>query len=52
MGKRDLYPLISTKNKKKSLTKWYMDYLMYADGNRDIEDIAKIININISWLKN
>ena len=51
MGKRDLYPLISTKNKKKSLTKWYMDYLMYADGNRDIEDIAKIININISTAK-
>ena len=24
---------------------------MYADGNRDIEDIAKIININISTAK-
>jgi len=49
MGKRGLYPLISTK--KKSITKWYMDYLMYADGTRNIEDIAKVININISTAK-
>jgi aminopeptidase-like protein len=45
MGKRGLYPTLSTKVKK-STTKSYMNFLQYADGNNSLEKISKIINLN------
>lgn len=40
MGKRGLYPTLSTKEKK-STTNNYMNFLQYADGNNSIERISK-----------
>ena len=45
MGKRGLYPTLSTKVKK-STTKNYMNFLQYADGNNSLEKISKIINLS------
>ena len=45
MGKRGLYPSISTKDKKKIIMN-YMSFLQYADGKNDLKSIAKILNIS------
>ena len=45
MGKRGLYPSISTKDKKKIIMN-YMSFLQYADGINDLKSIAKILNIS------
>ena len=45
MGKRDLYPTLSTKTEKK-LTRSYMDFLQYADGSNSLEKISNLINLN------
>ncbi len=50
MGKRGLYPTLSTKEKK-STTKNYMNFLQYADGNNSLEKISKIINLSSSETK-
>ena len=50
MGKRGLYPTISTKEKK-SMTKNYMNFLQYADGNNSIEKIANKINLSFKLTK-
>ena len=50
MGKRGLYPTLSTKGKKE-LTKSYMDFLQYADGTNSLEKISKLIKVNINSVK-
>ena len=45
MGKRDLYPMHSTKTEKK-LTRSYMHFLQYADGSNSLEKISNLINLN------
>ena len=48
MGKRGLYPMLSTKNNKK-ITKHYMNFLQYADGKNDLENISTLLNIKLSF---
>ena len=50
MGKRELYPTLSTKGEKK-LTKSYMNFLQYADGKNDLKLIAKKIKIKLRLAK-
>ena len=50
MGKRGLYPTLSTKEKK-STTNNYMNFLQYADGNNSIERISKKINLGLNLTK-
>lgn len=50
MGKRGLYPTLSTKEKK-SMTKNYMNFLQYADSNNSIEKIANKINLSFKLTK-
>ena len=50
MGKRGLYPTLSTKNKNK-LTESYMDFLQYADGTNSLEKISKFINLELNSVK-
>ena len=45
MGKRGLYPTLSTKNKK-TISRNYMDFLQYADGKSSLERISKKINLD------
>jgi len=47
MGKRGLYPMLSTKNNKK-ITNHYMSFLQYADGKNDLENISTLLNIKLS----
>ena len=44
LGKRGLYPTISTKTSGNSV-KAMMDFIAYADGNNDLIDIANIIGV-------
>ena len=47
MGKRGLYPNLSTKNSMNySKKKNYMNFLQYADGKNDLKDISKILGIS------
>ena len=50
MGKRDLYPHISTGAKSNSQKK-IMNFLQFCDGRNDLEDIAKKIKINMNLTK-
>jgi len=50
MGKRGLYPTLSTKNKKK-LTRSYMDFLQYADGTNSLENISNLIKLDLKYVK-
>ena len=50
MGKRNLYPTISTKKDKKK-TRIFMDFLQYADGRNDLEAISKLIKIDNFYIK-
>ena len=43
MGKRGLYPNLSSKNLKGDLTKYFMNFLQYADGKHDLYEISKIL---------
>ena len=45
MGKRGLYPTLSTK-KEKNITRNYMSFLQYSDGKNSLDEISKILNIN------
>jgi len=53
MGKRGLYPLISEKNRKKTFsnTANLMNFLQYADGKNDLDDIAIKINSTTKEVK-
>lgn len=50
MGKRGLYPNLSTKSGSKK-SKIYMNFLQYADGKNDLKFIAKKIKINLRSAK-
>ena len=50
MGKRDLYPTLSHKNKKKSFRS-YMDFLQYADGTNSLEKISSLIKLDLKLVK-
>ena len=50
MGKRGLYPTLSTKNEKK-LTISYMDFLQYADGTNSLEKISNLIKLKLNSVK-
>ena len=50
MGKRGLYPTLSTKNQKK-LTKSYMNFLQYADGTNSLEKISNLIKLELNSVK-
>lgn len=45
MGKRNLYPNLSTKSYNKN-KKNIMNFLQYSDGRKDLNEIAKIIKVN------
>ena len=53
MGKRGLYPAISTKKTKKQnkITLKYMDFLQYADGKNNLKDISNKIQTNLLLAK-
>ena len=50
MGKRGLYPTLSTKKEKK-LTSSYMDFLQYADGTNSLEKISSLIDLDLTNVK-
>ncbi len=50
MSKRDLYPTLSSKNQN-SLTVKYMDFLQYADGTNSLEQLSKLIRLDIKLIK-
>jgi len=50
MGKRGLYPTLSTKNTNK-LTKGYMDFLQYADGTNSLEKISSLIKLDLKSVR-
>jgi len=50
MGKRGLYPTLSTKNGKK-LTRSYMNFLQYADGTNSLEKISNLIKLELNSVK-
>ena len=47
LGKRNLYPVLSTKTSVASV-KRMMNFIAYADGTNTIPDISKITGIPIS----
>ena len=57
MGKRGLYPsLVTTRsmlssNHSKSIIEHYMNFLQYADGRNTLEEISKILKINLNLTK-
>ncbi len=50
MGKRGLYPTLSTKNENK-LTRSYMDFLQYSDGTNSLERISNLIKLELNSVK-
>ena len=50
MGKRGLYPTLSTKNEKK-LSMSYLDFLQYADGTNSLEKISNLIKLELNSVK-
>ncbi len=50
MGKRGLYPTLSTKGEKK-LTRNYMSFLQYVDGTNSLEKISNLINLELKSVK-
>ncbi len=50
MGKRNLYPALSTK-RKKPLTRSYMNFLQYSDGTNSLEKISKLIKLDLRLVK-
>ena len=50
MGKRGLYPTLSTKKDKK-LTGDYMNFLQYADGFNSLEKISNLIKLDLKSVK-
>ena len=47
LSKRKLYPAISKKNNKDlRLGQEILDFLQYADGKNDLNDISKLIHLN------
>lgn len=50
MGKRGLYPTLSTKNQI-SFTRSYMDFLQYADGTNSLEKISNLIKLDLKYVR-
>mgnify|MGYP001472775813 FL=1 len=50
MGKRGLYPTLSTKSKN-IISKKYLNFLQYADGTNSLEKISVLIKLNIKSVK-
>ena len=50
MGKRGLYPTLSTKDKTKE-NKSYRNFLQYADGTNSLEKISKLIELDLNVVK-
>jgi aminopeptidase-like protein len=50
MGKRGLYPTLSTANDKK-LTISFMDFLQYADGTNSLEKISSLIKLDFKSVR-
>ncbi len=50
MGKRGLYPTLSTKTEKQ-LTRSYMDFLQYSDGSNSLKKISNLINLDHKSVK-
>ena len=50
MGKRGLYPNISSKNENK-LTRSYMNFLQYSDGTNSLEKISNLIKLKLNSVK-
>ena len=50
MGKRNLYPHLSTGAKTKN-RKNIMNFIQFSDGKNDLEDISRKIGINIGQAK-
>ena len=50
MGKRGLYPTLSTKNEIK-LIRSYMDFLQYADGTNSLEKISNLIKLDLKSVR-
>tara|TARA_B110000967_G_C18851011_1_gene544619 strand:+ start:175 stop:1458 length:1284 start_codon:yes stop_codon:yes gene_type:complete len=50
MGKRGLYPTLSTKNTNK-LTRSYMDFLQYSDGTNSLKKISNLIDVEFQIAK-
>jgi aminopeptidase-like protein len=50
MGKRGLYPTLSSKNENK-LTRSYMNFLQYADGTNSLEKISNLIKLDLKSVR-
>ncbi len=50
MGKRGLYPTLSTKHSK-TLTRSYMDFLQFADGTNSLEKISNLIDLDLGSVR-
>ncbi|MDC3068347.1 DUF4910 domain-containing protein [Candidatus Pelagibacter sp.] len=50
LGKRGLYPTLSTKNKSKE-NKSFRNFLQYADGTNSLEKISNLIQLNLNSTK-
>ena len=50
MGKRGLYPTLSTKDKKK-LSRSYLNFLQYADGKNSLEKISGLIKLDLKSVR-
>jgi aminopeptidase-like protein len=50
MGKRGLYPTLSTKDKKK-LSRSYLNFLQYADGKNSLEKISSLIKLDLKSVR-
>ena len=50
MGKRGLYPTLSTKDRTKE-NKSYMNFLQYADGTNSLEKISNLIKLDLNSIK-
>ena len=50
MGKRGLYPTLSTKQKKNS-SKDFLSFFQYSDGKNSIKKISKLIKLNLKTTK-
>ena len=50
MSKRKLYPSLSTKNTNK-MVRNYMNFIQYADGKNDLDQISQFINLKLKEVK-
>ena len=51
MGRRGLYPTLSTLKPRNQIINDYMDFLQYVDGKNSLEKISTILNKRLSYIK-